>query len=109
IRWAVRLRGQPELIGQVKLTDPYGDYLSSEVGYMLTRAARGKGYASEAVHAVLDYAFNMLQRNRIEAIVYADNTPSCRLLERLGFVREGYFREHEWRLGRFWDDCVYAM
>lgn len=63
----------------------------AQVGYWLTRAARGRGVATRAVGALVDHAFDMGML-RIEAQVMVGNDSSCRVLSRLGFVEEGIRR-----------------
>ncbi|PYE48313.1 GNAT family N-acetyltransferase [Paenibacillus barcinonensis] len=67
----------------------------AEIGYDLARAYWGKGYAAEAVSALLDRGFNSLGLNRLEAKVDPRNVNSIRLLEKLGFTREGLLRAYE--------------
>lgn len=64
-----------------------------EIGYSLHRDWHGQGLASEALHSMITYLFEQLQLRRIEADVDPRNTSSWRLLEKLGFVREGLLRE----------------
>ncbi len=110
-RWAIRTLGSDQIIGGIKLDDPFTVERTSEVGYMLVKEAWGKGYAVEAMRALLDYAFDELQRHRVEALIFADNAPSRKVVERLGFRLEGYFVEHEWseQEGRYLDDCIYGL
>lgn len=61
------------------------DGCCGEIGYTFARAYQRKGYATEAVTAVLDYAFDTLQLQQITATVDGRNTPSIKLLQRLGF------------------------
>jgi RimJ/RimL family protein N-acetyltransferase len=67
--------------------------------------ALGHGYAREAVPLALGHAFGKLALNRVEADADPRNLPSCRLLERLGFTREGLLRER-WRVGDDVQDSV---
>ena len=69
----------------------------------------GKGYAREALCAVIDYCFETLEMNRIGAEVYAINERSIRLFERLGFQREGIVRESVLKQGVFTDEYVYGL
>ena len=110
-RWAIRTRDDDAIIGALKLDTPNDAGRAAEIGYMLVRDAWGKGYATEAMRALIHHAFTVLNRHYLEALIYADNTASRRLVERLGFKLEGYFREHEWseEEGRFLDDCVYTL
>jgi RimJ/RimL family protein N-acetyltransferase len=66
-----------------------------EIGYIFARAAWGQGVAHESVACVIDHIFASMRARRIYADTDPDNSGSIALLERLGFVREGYLRE-EW-------------
>jgi RimJ/RimL family protein N-acetyltransferase len=66
-----------------------------ELGYILRRDSWGRGYASEAAAAVIDYAFEALDTRRVFADVDPDNAASIELLKRLHFVAEGHLRD-EW-------------
>lgn len=70
----------------------------AEIGYALASDCWGHGYAQEALRLVLDYAFFTLGLRRIEADTDPRNAPSLRLLEKLGFAREGLLRER-WLVG----------
>lgn len=65
----------------------------AEIGYALQPAHHGKGLMQEALTAVLDYGFHTLQLHSVEANVNPANAASIKILERNGFVQEGYFRE----------------
>jgi [ribosomal protein S5]-alanine N-acetyltransferase len=65
----------------------------AEIGYGLSPAHWGRGYALEAMHALIPRIFTSLRLRRIEAEVDPRNAPSIGLLERLGFVQEGLLRE----------------
>ena len=67
----------------------------AEIGYNLRRSHWGGGYAREAVTEIVGHAFAAMGLRRIKADTDPDNAASNALLERLGFEREGYFRE-EW-------------
>lgn len=65
----------------------------SELGYDLAKSSWKQGVMTEALSVVLQYGFEHMQLNRIEAFVYPDNDASIRLLERLGFCKEGLLRQ----------------
>lgn len=69
------------------------DHRSASLGYVLGEAAWGNGYATEAAGALLRWAFDTLDLNRVQAEVDTRNAASARVLEKLGFVREGTLRE----------------
>jgi aminoglycoside 6'-N-acetyltransferase len=75
-----------------------------EIGYDLVPNERGKGYGTEAVQIMVDYLF--LSRNimRIQALTNVKNVPSQRVLEKVGFKREGTIRKAGFTRGT-WDDA----
>lgn len=85
------------------------DHQRAELGYMIARDQWGLGYATEIAARVLGYAFEELGLVRVHAGAYADNAPSIRVLEKLGFVREGLQRRHALRLGAWRDLALFGM
>jgi ribosomal-protein-alanine N-acetyltransferase len=112
--WAVTRTGTSTVIGLVSLQyrNHRGDvyHRRAEVGYGLARASWGQGIGSEAVRAAVHYGFVQRKLNRIYAGTIAENYKSVRLLERLGFVREGTRRQHSLEDdGRFLDSAMYGL
>ena len=68
-------------------------YRSARLGYCFDDAAWGKGFATEAAGALLQWAFDTLDLNRVQSEVDTRNPASGRVLEKLRFVREGMLRE----------------
>ena len=81
------------LVGTITIFHFYGPSRRAEIGYILGRSYWGSGYMHEALRAVLDYAFHVLNLNRLEADIDPRNRASARTLERLGFQKEGHLRE----------------
>lgn len=69
------------------------DYRSASLGYCLGKPAWGQGYATEAAGAMLEWAFDALDLNRVQAEADTRNLASARVLEKLGFKLEGTLRE----------------
>ena len=65
-----------------------------EIGYLLAPAARGRGVMTRAMRLVVAWAFTELALTRVQAFASPDNSASLRLLERLGFRREGMLRSY---------------
>ena len=92
-RWVITLKPNMTPIGTCGFHKWDQRNHHAEIGYDLGTAHWGKGYMTEALQAALLYGFGKMELNRIEAIVYPENTASLRLLERLGFQKEGLLRQ----------------
>jgi RimJ/RimL family protein N-acetyltransferase len=107
--WAVADLASDRFIGTAALVSLSGPMHRAELGYSLLTARQGQGLATEAVRVALDFGFDVLGLERIEADVDPRNLPSCRLAERLGFQREGLLR-NRWRVGgEFADSVLYGL
>lgn len=109
VQIAITLNSTGELIGDIFFLVWATDPQQGEIGYTLARHFQRQGYATEAVGAFLDYAFEHFYLHRITAVVDVANGPSIRLLERLGMRREAHFRENVWFKGRWADEYVFAI
>jgi [ribosomal protein S5]-alanine N-acetyltransferase len=96
-------------IGWCGLTRWNPEYRSASMGYCLDDAAWGHGYATEAARALLQWAFGTLDLNRVQAETDTRNAASARVLEKLGFVREGTLREDCVVNGEVSDSWVYGL
>jgi ribosomal-protein-alanine N-acetyltransferase len=81
----------------------------AELVYDLAPAFHGRGLMRAAVQQVLSWAFEIARFNRVHAHVMTSNAPSIRLLESLGFTREGTLREYRVARGVARDFHVYAQ
>ena len=82
----------------------------TDVWYVLAeRDERGKGYGTEAVGLLVDYLFHTQSLARVGATCDVDNVPSSRLLERLGFRREGTLRSALHHHGKWHDVLVFGV
>jgi [ribosomal protein S5]-alanine N-acetyltransferase len=84
-------------------------YRSLGIGYCLGEPAWGNGYATEAVRAMLHWAYDALDLNRVEAELDTRNAASARVLEKLGFEREGLRREDCVVAGEVSDSWIYGL
>ncbi len=82
---------------------------SCEIAYWIGRDYRRKGYAREAVRLMLDFAFNRLKLNRVQADSLASNDASLGLLNSLGFTKEGTRRQRLYHNGAFIDDITLSL
>jgi ribosomal-protein-alanine N-acetyltransferase len=102
-------RDDGRLIGRCTLFDRSPGCRRAQVGYGLAASAWGRGFATEAVTALLDHGFGALDLNRVEADIDPRNTASARTLERLGFRREGVLRERWIVDGEVSDSAIYGL
>lgn len=109
IWWAFSLEGESKLIGACGLSSLDKVHQKAEIGFWLLPAYWGKGYIPEAVAAILPYCFEVLQLNRIEAIVEGENIASAKVLEKVGFRNEGNLRESEFKNGKFIDLLYFSL
>ncbi len=97
------------LIGHVKLALLRLEAREWEIGWAIHPDHWGKGYASEAARAMLDFAFHQVGAHRVIAFCNANNAASARVMEKLGMVRDGHLRESIWWNGGWSDEFVYAI
>lgn len=86
-RWIILLRETSEIIGTC-LIYYNEDENNWDISYNLGKAYWGKGYASEAMNRVMEYAKNVLKVKECIAIHAIENPQSARVIEKLGFIYE---------------------
>ena len=109
IMWGLcSVHAPAQLLGNICLWNIQPAHHCAELGYALHRHHWGQGLMSEAVAAVVGYAFEELRLHRVEAHLHPANAASARLLARSGFEREGLLRESFYFAGSFSDTLVYG-
>jgi len=89
---------------------PDADFPHPEIGFGITDLQmRKKGLAREAVGLLVEYLFSGYAVERVSALSETENIPAQRLLEALGFRREGVLRRASFRDGRWRDMAVYGL
>ena len=106
--WAVADKTTDRCLGLVNYHDGHIRNKRAAIGYIVDPAHCRQGVATEAVSAMIRFCFQDLGLHRLQAFIHPDNAPSLKLIEKLGFRREGLLRENlrvsdEWR-----DDLLYA-
>lgn len=96
-------------VGWISFHEWNAEFRSASLGYVLAESAWGHGYATEAARALLIWAFSTLDLNRVQAEADTRNAASARVLEKLGFVREGTLREDCTVNGDVSDSWVYGL
>jgi len=108
-RWGVALPHDDRLVGTCGFNDWSEAHRWAELAFDLAQAHWGKGLMRQAVAAVLQWAFQQDQVDRVHAFVRVDNRRSEHLLERSGFVREGCLRSYRVCRGEPHDFYIYGL
>jgi RimJ/RimL family protein N-acetyltransferase len=106
---AIELRSTGEMLGDCALQTLPNEPRQAEIGFTLAAQCQGKGYATEAVTCLLDYVFHKRNKHRVIAVTDANNLRAARVLERVGFRREGHFLQNAWFKGKWGDEYLYAV
>jgi RimJ/RimL family protein N-acetyltransferase len=108
-RLAIVRNADGAFIGWCSLTRWNPEYRSASLTYCLSDAAWGHGYATEGVRALLHWGFDALDLHRVQAETDTRNLASARVLDKLGFVREGTLREDCIVNGEVSDTWVFGL
>lgn len=106
--WGIQL-ATGRLIGTISIHSISDSFERGEVGYALAKAYWGKGYASEALQAILNHAFSTIGFNRIEAHHSIENPASGRVMEKCGMQKEGLLRQYYRSNAGFQDALIYSI
>ncbi len=104
------LSDSKQLVGCVNVNNVVrgaGQYAT--LGYWIAKDYAAEGYMTEAVGAVCDYSFKGLKLHKIAAACLPENVPSRRVLQKLGFTREGMVRKHLKIAGDWRDHILYGL
>ncbi|MGF7533672.1 GNAT family protein [Bacillus mexicanus] len=102
--FGIFIASNDSLIGTVSLFQLIrGALQTAFIGYFLDKAHNGKGFMTEAVRLIVDFAFHELKLHRIEAGVMPRNIGSMRVLEKAGFHKEGIARKNV-KINGVWED-----
>jgi RimJ/RimL family protein N-acetyltransferase len=82
---------------------------TAEIGFVFDPRHQGKGFATEAARALMDWAFTVAGFHRVIGRAEARNAASARVLEKLGMRLEAHLVENEWVKGEWQSELVYAI
>lgn len=97
------------VVGNLVLHNWFPAHCRAELGYAMPEEFRRMGYMKEALPAIVAFGFSTMNLRRIEAFISPQNIPSLRLVERLGFRREGLLTQHWCEHGVWSDSAVYGL
>ncbi len=106
---ALTLKSEDALIGNcgIRVNDP--EQGEANIGYEISSAYWGRGYASEAACAIVNFGFEELNLHRVWSWCVAENIGSYRVMEKIGMTCEGRLREREFIKGEWHDHLLYAI
>ncbi len=108
--FAVRLLDGDTLIGYLEIDGILWNHGAGWISLGIGAAVyRGQGYGCAAMTLALDFAFQELNLHRLQLTVFAYNAPAIALYEKLGFQREGVYREFLYRDGQRYDMFLYGL
>ena len=108
-RWAVIEKASGECIGNAAyfLVDRNNHF--GEIEYCIGTAFQGKGYATEATKALIDYGFKKICFHKVQICVRPSNTPSKRVIEKCRFTFEGTLRDYFFIDGKYEGRMFYSI
>lgn len=107
--WGIIEKATGRLVGTIGYMDHNEDNATVEVGYSLARWLWNGGYMTEALARVIEYTFEAMDINRIEAQHELTNPPSGRVMQKCGMKKEGELRQRLYNKGRYVDVALYAI
>ena len=107
--WGIEYLETGRIIGTIGFMWIQEDNNAAEVGYSLARDCWGKGIMTEALRAVLQYGFDEMNLNRIEAQHETTNPASGAVMRKCGMQKEGTLRQRLFNKGRYVDVDLYAI
>lgn len=99
LRWAIARRRDDVCLGMINYFARNEQSRRLELGWILAPRHQGRGYAREAIRAVIRYCIDVLGTHRIEAAIMPENLASIRVAESVGFRLEGGPLRDRWRRG----------
>ncbi len=104
------LSNDPHSIGGIDLFDSDPGNKRAGVGVLIANnAQRGKGYATEALHLLIDYSWNILDLHQLYSNVRVDNYNSLALFKKLGFEITGLKNDWLYEAGKFYDEYTLQL
>lgn len=108
--FAIRLLEDETLLGYIELDGILWPHQNCWLGIGLGNSEHwGRGFGQESMELALNFAFNELNLYRVQLTVFSYNDRALKLYEKLGFQREGVFREHIQRDGRRYDMILFGL
>lgn len=108
VQVALEDRSRGALVGDLACKVNAAEPREIEVGFTLAAAEQGRGYATEALSALLDHAFTTMDLHRVVAVIDVRNTPAAALLVRVGMRQEAHFVDNVFFKGAWGSELLFA-
>jgi len=109
VQYGIENRSTGRIFGDCAIKLDQHDIRIAEIGITISHTEQKKGYAKEALVAILNYLFSIKDFHRVVEIVDAENLPSINLLKSIGFRQEAHFVENIFFKGRWGSEYQFAM
>lgn len=107
--WLIIHKENNRVIGLIDIFEYSSAHARVELGYAISRDARGKGFATEAASGVIEFCFDSLNMNRVQAGVDPANASSIHVLEKCGMKFEGLLHGYRILRGKSVNRNIYAI
>lgn len=109
VQYGIEDQSSHQLIGDCAIKLQEEDPRIAEIGITISHLEQKKGFAKEAMLGILSYLFEEKKLHRVKEIVDVENTASIKLMESIGFRKEGHFIENIFFNGKWGSEFQYAM
>ncbi|WP_208588799.1 GNAT family N-acetyltransferase [Gracilibacillus suaedae] len=107
--WAIEMKEMQQMVGTIDFVSWDTHQHIAEIGYVIAQEYWGKGIVTEAVKEVIDFGFNCMDLERIQAKCIVENIGSARVMEKAGMMFEGVLRKTVYNKGKHWDVKIYSI
>ncbi len=107
--WAIVLKENQKVIGTIDFVAWFPQHHRAEIGFILSKEYWGKGLILEAATKVIEFGFDKMSLNKINAPCMVENVQSARVLQKLGMTLEGVMKDEYFIKGKFRDMAVYSI
>jgi len=109
INWGIVEKDSNIFVGYFGFFRLIPEHCRAEIGYALNAKHWGKGYMNETINRMVRFGFKIMKLHSIEANINPRNERSKKVLEKIGFKKEAYFRENYLFNNRFLDSVIYSL
>jgi len=107
--WGIQLKETGKFIGSIGFVSYDQNSSCGELGYVIAEEYWGRGIMTEAISRLIQFAFENMGLQRVEAVHYPENPASGRAMQKAGMLYEGLLRSKAFAKGKYWDLKMYAI